>query len=62
MEKFFDADHPVYRPLWVRLLLTAICLGWATFELSTGALVWGVLFLAMGGWCIWRFFVTFERQ
>ena len=34
MKKFIDTDHPMLRPLWVRILLVAICLGWAVFEFT----------------------------
>jgi hypothetical protein len=27
--KFFDLQHPFYKPLWIRVLITALCLGWA---------------------------------
>lgn len=52
-------DDPRYRPLWLRILVVGICIGWGLFELSTGAVGFAMLFLAAGGYVAWRFFVTF---
>lgn len=51
-----DPDHPFYRPLWVRLSLCAICLGWAGFELYAGSLAFAFIFGAMGLYATLRFF------
>lgn len=53
----FDLDHEFFRPLWIRVAVTAVALGWALFEFLTGAPFWGVLFLAAGLWCCWKFFI-----
>jgi hypothetical protein len=57
MAKFIDRDHPMLRPLWVRVLLVALCAGWAIFEFATGSAMWGVVFLALGGYAAWAFFL-----
>jgi hypothetical protein len=64
--KFLDTDHPMFRPLWVRVLIVALCLAWALFEfgglaflgLPAGSPFWGMLFLAIGLYAAWAFFVT----
>ena len=56
MKKFIDTDHPMLRPLWVRVLLVALCTGWAVFEFAGGSSFWGVLFLALGAYAAWAFF------
>jgi hypothetical protein len=58
VRKFIDTDHPMLRPLWVRILLVAICAGWAVFEFSGGSAAWGVAFLALGGYAGWAFFLA----
>lgn len=58
----FDFDNPFYRPLWLRLVLCAFCLGWGIFELVSGSPGWAVLFLAMGAYLVWRLFVTFNPR
>ena len=56
-KKFLDTDHPMFRPLWVRVLIVALCVGWAIFEFTTGSGFWGVLFLALGAYAAWGFFI-----
>lgn len=57
-KKFLDTDHPMLRPLWVRILLVAICLGWAAFEFIGGSGTWGAVFLALGAYAAWGFFIA----
>ena len=60
MKKFLDTDHPNLRPLWVRLLIVTICLGWAVFEFVTASPFWGVIFLGLGAYAIYGFFFDFN--
>ncbi len=55
MAKFLDPDHPMLRPLWVRILLVAACAGWAVVEFSTGSPLWGAAFLGLGAYAGWVF-------
>ncbi len=58
----FDLDHPFFRPLWIRLLIVIVALGWALLEFASGAPFWGVLFAAIGVFAAYRFFVTFNPR
>ncbi|SFP76545.1 hypothetical protein [Tranquillimonas alkanivorans] len=60
MKDFFNLDHPMFRPLWVRLLVVALLLGWALVEIGQGAYFWALIFGASGLYCAWGFFVTFD--
>jgi fatty acid desaturase len=60
MRKFLDTDHPMFRPLWVRVLIVAVACGWGLLEFATGAPFWGVIFLALGGYAAWGFFFAFD--
>jgi hypothetical protein len=62
LEKFFDLDHPFFRPLWIRIATVAACLGWAALEIAAGAMVWAALFGGIGLYAAWRFFVTFNPR
>ena len=46
MDKFFDFNHPFFRPLWLRILIVAACLLWAMVEAGTGEMMWAILFAA----------------
>ncbi|UUP18608.1 DUF3329 domain-containing protein [Nitratireductor thuwali] len=50
---FLDASHPFFRPLWRRVLVVAICIGWGLFEFVSGAPFWGILFTGAGAYAAW---------
>ena len=56
--KLFDPDHPFFAPAWRRLSIVGVCLGWALYELLTGAVFWAMLFGALGVWCLYEFFMS----
>ena len=60
--RFLDTDHPMLRPLWVRVLIVAVCAVWAAVEFSTGSPLWGAVFLAFGGYAFWGFFLDPGRR
>jgi hypothetical protein len=60
MRRLLDLQHPWFRPIWRRVLVVAICLGWAIFELTDGAPFWAVLFGATGLYCAWVFVFDFH--
>jgi hypothetical protein len=57
--KLVDPSHPFYAPLWRRVVIVAVALGWAIFEFVSGGPFWGILFGAIGLYCAWAFFVAF---
>ncbi|WP_108854640.1 hypothetical protein [Albidovulum aquaemixtae] len=59
---FFDLRTPFFRPLWVRILVTALALGWAGVELVTGSVFWTILFGAVGLYCFYEFFIAFDPE
>lgn len=56
----FKLDDPFFRPLWVRILIFVICLGWAGFEFLYGNKGWATVFAGLGVYCGYKFFV--ERR
>ncbi|WP_370161751.1 hypothetical protein [Limimaricola soesokkakensis] len=60
MGKLFDVQSPFFIPLWRRLLVVGLALGWALVELAHGAPGWALLFGAAGMWCAYQFFVVFD--
>ena len=47
-----DASHSWFKPLWRRVLISILCIGWSGFELYTGNSGWAMLFFAMGVWAL----------
>lgn len=43
-----DPDHPLLRPVWVRLLIVALPLLAAAAGFATGHVAWSVVFIAAG--------------
>ena len=58
----FDLNHPFFRPLWRRVAVVAVCLGWAGFELATGSPLWAVIFGGLGLYAAWGFFFAFDPR
>ncbi|MFV2001526.1 MAG: DUF3329 domain-containing protein [Paracoccaceae bacterium] len=58
MRRFLDPNDPFFRPLWIRVVVLVILLGWSAYEFATATPFWGVLFLAVGVWFYWVFFVA----
>ncbi|MDO4232065.1 MAG: hypothetical protein Q4D19_08030 [Lautropia sp.] len=56
----FDLDDAFYRPLWIRVLLVAVALGWGVFEFLSGSPFFAIIFGGIGLYAGWRFFVTFS--
>lgn len=53
--KLIDLTDPFFAPVWVRIAVVAVCAVWGVFELSTGAVLWGAVFLGLALICAWRF-------
>jgi hypothetical protein len=60
--KFFDLQHPFYKPLWIRVLITAVCLGWTVVELLGGNVFWAILFGSVGVYAFHQFFIAFNPR
>jgi hypothetical protein len=56
----FGFDHPFFRPLWRRILVTSVTLGWAAFELATGEPFWAILFGALGAAALWGLLIAYD--
>jgi hypothetical protein len=52
-----DPNHPFYGPLWRRILIPAICFGWAVFELYAGSVTWAVISGGLGLYAAYKLFL-----
>lgn len=55
MRDFFDFRNPFFRPLWIRIVIVAVCLAWGLVEYSGGETAWAGVFGALGLFAAWRF-------
>ena len=53
--RMFDLDIPFFLPVWRRYAAVIVAVGWGFFELSTGAVFWGMIFLGLGAIATWKF-------
>ncbi|WP_274426915.1 hypothetical protein [Chelativorans sp. YIM 93263] len=60
MHKLFDLYHPFFRPLWRRVAVIVVCLGWGIFEFSMDEPFWGALFSGLGVYCAWVFLFDYK--
>ena len=60
--KLIDVQHSFFRPLWRRVAVVVICLGWAVYELATGSPFFAILFGAVGFYCVHQFFIAFAPK
>ncbi|MCH2094940.1 MAG: hypothetical protein MK160_07450 [Rhodobacteraceae bacterium] len=58
----FSLRHPIMRPLWRRLALTALSIGWSVMELTLGNFLWAAVFGVIAFYCVIEFFVRFDPQ
>lgn len=57
-----DTDLSFFIPLWRRVLVLAVLIGWTIFEWSVGDAFWGTLVMAVAVYVIWTLFISFDRR
>lgn len=62
MTRLIDTDHPAFRPLWRRVAVVLVCFGWGIVEVVTGNPFWATIFLGLGAYCCYAFFVAFNPR
>jgi hypothetical protein len=60
--QLIDPNHPFYRPLWIRIAIVAVCLGWAIVEASTREPFWAIIVGALGIYAAYKLLLTFSPQ
>lgn len=55
-----EAEHPFYRPLWIRVCLTGVLLVWTALEWANDEPFWGIMTSAAAVWAIWSFFLAYD--
>ncbi|NSX53658.1 hypothetical protein [Parasulfitobacter algicola] len=54
----FELGVPFFLPVWRRVSVVAIAIGWGLFELWKGEPFWAIIFIGMGGFAAWKFWTT----
>lgn len=60
--QLIDPNHPAYRPLWARILIVAVCFGWALVEIISGDPFWAVLAGGAGVYAAYMLFWSYKPQ
>ena len=55
--KLIDLEHAFFKPVWIRVVVVAVCAGWAMFEFANDAVLCGVFFGGLAVICAYRFSV-----
>lgn len=55
-----ETDRQFFRPLWRRVLATAVVAVWCAIEWWYSDPFWGMLTGAVLAYCVWAFFLTFD--
>nr|WP_321454807.1 DUF3329 domain-containing protein [uncultured Cohaesibacter sp.] len=56
----FDTSHPMFKPLWVRLMICIVTLAWGGFEFFMGSVTWAVIFAVTGLICVYLLLLEYE--
>ena len=51
-------NHPWFRPLWRRLMISGLCVAWAVAEALYGQPPWDWIVIALAVYAVWGFFVA----
>jgi hypothetical protein len=59
--RFSEQDSPFYKPLWRRIVITALVALWVGFEIYQGGSFWLVIAVAMLCYALWIFFLSWPK-
>lgn len=58
-----DSDVNFFRPLWIRIVTTAVCVAWFAFEaIFTRDPLWLTVTVIAIAYCVWNFFLRFPKD
>lgn len=57
----YEQASPFYRPLWVRVAITAFVAAWFAVETYYGNSLWSAIAALMFGYAIWTFFLSWPK-
>lgn len=57
----YEQASPFYKPLWRRVVITAVVAAWLAFEIYNNEGLWIAAAAAMLGYAIWTFFLSWPK-
>jgi hypothetical protein len=57
-----DRDHPFFRPLYRRILVTLFCAVWAAWEVYNGERMWAYITMGITAYAAWVYLITYDRD
>ena len=57
---FIDTSHPIYRPLWVRLLIVGFCAAWAVVEFVNHQIFWATVVGGVAAYSAYVLLIAFK--
>ena len=57
-----EPEHPIYRPLWVRLLIVCSLAVWSVVELTHGSPFWGTIAGGVGLFAAYELFWRYSEH
>ena len=60
--KLIDVQIPFFIPVWRRVMVVALCFGWALLEVTAENTEWAVLAVGIAIYCAHQFFLAFDPK
>lgn len=60
--QLLDPHHPFFDPVWRRVAVVLVCVGWGIVEFVNDAAVWGALFVTIGAVAAHQLFIVRKRD
>lgn len=57
-----DRDVQFFRPLWRRVVVTAVCVVWAGFEILGRDPTWIAVSIGFVAYAVWALFIRFPKD
>lgn len=59
-QRIFDVQSPIFRPLWLRIVIVAFTSCWTVFEAISGNTIWALIFGVAATYLAHQFFIAFD--
>ena len=60
--KLIDVQIPFFIPVWRRVAVVVVCVGWALLEATADNIEWAILAAGIAVYCAQQFFLCFDPK